>query len=836
VPPGGYSPGGGDAGSGWTASGEGAGVQGGYGAGAGAGYGARAQAGLPPTGYPPTRPPGQRPPGKAPKPPRRNRPKRTRKGVKALVAGLAAAVLVVGAGITYVVVTRDEAGTTSRLNAEGNLGLNADYLATLPYDFAEPELIKPTQRIRLKFDGDVNVRDFGNIDPLSTSEDPTLLFNDLVSLWADPELTEPLPFYVPDDPDGKPFSTLMIWPSTRWDRGNLSSEHEGERVLSDRWWHCDVVYVAQTRGRDGSKLERPLVTPMVIDRAKNSVLPAVEFTYTMATDGTVDFSWAAVEGAASYYVIVRRETRFVLDDTKGELIPQTEAGMALGYTRIIETGKAGVVNSKQDLAPGMRGYGYKTANAVFAATIYDEDQAANTRAILEQDPLYTYRTPPEFDQSKNDRLSFTVIAVGADLKSFSLPQWHDATTFLAGLPIQVAAYGLSELSSDCSVLGVDAAAWAECYSRLPVTMGDGHTGLAPIEFDYDGAYLDRKYGELEITLVMAAASEITHDAVLWDAPDDWREQLEAGLAAAKATWNGTGMLPNFAYEETDWEEALKLSEGQVPVSTIPDVPYPVNGSSELVQFIAANLIAGNYYFDLTKYASADQSALWFSNAVNEAVMQNPYILGWAPVTKVIGYYSLDEEILGTVHFPAQYLEPEVREQMQQEMLQTAQSAVAEVTSPNMSDWDKAFALNKWLAAHAEYDYEAYEAIENLPLHYGEEMREFIKEYPYNQIAYGTLISGEGVCSSYAAAYKVLLDEAGIDAVVVTGNLMRDYGLHAWNKVFMEGKWQIVDPTWSDDANGSEAKLSEYFGLTDAESERMESGDWISESRSKYAAN
>jgi hypothetical protein len=80
---------------------------------------------------------------------------------------------------------------------------------------------------------------------------------------------------------------------------------------------------------------------------------------------------------------------------------------------------------------------------------------------------------------------------------------------------------------------------------------------------------------------------------------------------------------------------------------------------------------------------------------------------------------------------------------------------------------------------------------------------------------GLLLDHTGVCESYAKAYELLSDQAGIDSVVVFGNAPTP---HAWNKTYMNGKWQVVDTTWDDDPNPP--PHTELFGITDAQAQQQ----------------
>ena len=65
---------------------------------------------------------------------------------------------------------------------------------------------------------------------------------------------------------------------------------------------------------------------------------------------------------------------------------------------------------------------------------------------------------------------------------------------------------------------------------------------------------------------------------------------------------------------------------------------------------------------------------------------------------------------------------------------------------------------------------------------------------------GALVNRSCVCEGYAKAFKYLLDEAGIDCVIVIGTGINSKGEtenHAWNYAAIDGTWYAVDTTWDD---------------------------------------
>ena len=122
--------------------------------------------------------------------------------------------------------------------------------------------------------------------------------------------------------------------------------------------------------------------------------------------------------------------------------------------------------------------------------------------------------------------------------------------------------------------------------------------------------------------------------------------------------------------------------------------------------------------------------------------------------------------------------------------------VAEVTDPMQSDLEKLVALHEYLVLNTSYE----RAITGAP-----------QEFAHN--AYGALMYGQGVCSSYALALKALLDAVGIESRVVSGTAGGE--AHAWNLVKLAGEYYHVDATWNDPVPDLAGRVRYgFFLLTD----------------------
>ena len=116
--------------------------------------------------------------------------------------------------------------------------------------------------------------------------------------------------------------------------------------------------------------------------------------------------------------------------------------------------------------------------------------------------------------------------------------------------------------------------------------------------------------------------------------------------------------------------------------------------------------------------------------------------------------------------------------------------ISEIINSAMDDFEKEKAINDWIVTNIEYD-----------------------KTKEKTNAYTALFAGKTVCSGYANLAKLMLDSVGIQNKLITG------GDHAWNIVFIEGKWYHLDTTWNDPSyvNISD-KINEvsyeYFNVTD----------------------
>ena len=121
----------------------------------------------------------------------------------------------------------------------------------------------------------------------------------------------------------------------------------------------------------------------------------------------------------------------------------------------------------------------------------------------------------------------------------------------------------------------------------------------------------------------------------------------------------------------------------------------------------------------------------------------------------------------------------------------AKSIVAEIAPESMSQAQKERAIHDWIINNTRYDqsYTIYD--------------------PYN-----TLVKHTGVCQGYTLLAQKMFNIAGIKSMVVEGTSKGQS--HAWNLVYINGKWRHVDLTWDDPVSSSDILRYDYYNLSDNE--------------------
>lgn len=250
------------------------------------------------------------------------------------------------------------------------------------------------------------------------------------------------------------------------------------------------------------------------------------------------------------------------------------------------------------------------------------------------------------------------------------------------------------------------------------------------------------------------------------------------------------------------EEELSVDEDMPEEETGDDrqqteavdyVEGTITANSALSEYLAIHMLNSREAIDISAFPESADTAL-VVDAFLEAQYQNPLILG----IKEVGMDTYNNVLYIRYDDDAETMEAK-----RNELEEKVAEIVTEIITDDMSDLEKELAINAYLCDHAEYDDAALENAAENDFQYVDEI------YNDSFTAYGVLMKDVGVCASYSAAFKLLADAAGLESVVVTGYLEGNLP-HAWNKVMLDGQWNIVDAT----NNDNEVIQNALFNLSD----------------------
>lgn len=115
----------------------------------------------------------------------------------------------------------------------------------------------------------------------------------------------------------------------------------------------------------------------------------------------------------------------------------------------------------------------------------------------------------------------------------------------------------------------------------------------------------------------------------------------------------------------------------------------------------------------------------------------------------------------------------------------AKQVLREIISDEMTEFEKVLSI---------FDYICYNTV------YDDEITVLPEDSDPSFISYtsffleGVFNDGLAVCDGFSKAFSLLCNMEGINAYRITGSVSG--GLHAWNKVKVNGNWYVVDITWT----------------------------------------
>lgn len=185
--------------------------------------------------------------------------------------------------------------------------------------------------------------------------------------------------------------------------------------------------------------------------------------------------------------------------------------------------------------------------------------------------------------------------------------------------------------------------------------------------------------------------------------------------------------------------------------------------ADLQKYIAADMINRDSSFTLHYTGDTLPVMTDLTNIFLQAAGSDDYLsLAWKKMSYT---YSYQTDQLA-IHFTLDYHTTKEEEEYVDSRVK---QLIAKLITPKMNDLSKETAIHKWIVQNVKYDYS-------------------LKQ----NTAYTALTAGRTTCMGYAMLMKKMLQEAGLEAKILTGYYPEGY--HAWNMVKIDTTWYYLDVT------------------------------------------
>lgn len=605
-------------------------------------------------------------------------------------------------------------------------------------------------------------------------------WTDVFALYQDPELTYTMGVKYDFDPETGIFTMMPTDKSVPCrisllgvDVGTVEEYPHNRHYFFEEgagtsWGNMGTAYLASYRDKEtGELLEQPEVS-IVTFEAEIKETPTL--TYTITEDGRARFRWNEVEGAKEYFFC------------------EVQKSESMGYNDSLV-----LINStdQTEWITEYPEYGHATANEDFRTFTISEDQWKDESNY--EHNLETYGEPgvPASYLHSLDT-GFCVIAVNEEGTSM-ISNICEASDIAPKLPYTFANNTQRESGYPTDYKDYESVDALPTYNYI--TMCDGYTATKLIDYETEKAYIEEK----TYMLLDEETGEVTGGTVIPCLCIPYRVEGTSFLSEFNIAGPGQE-----GYNEADFEKDIAFLEDreakltrksgnlefdsttkygafrEIKREEIRKVESDVFANSALSEYLATNMLGGVDIIDLSDFPEASDISL-VDDAIMEAYYQNPLILG------IKGYrMSTDGDKIRIIYEESLESQAEKQEAIKDKVTEIVDKIITE----DMTELDKVLAINQYLCDTIVYDEEALANAEENDFAQVDEM--FYDSFN----AYGALINGKCVCAGYAAAFRLLAEEAGLESIVVTGYLDGNLA-HAWNKVKIDDEWYIVDTTNND---------------------------------------
>lgn len=528
------------------------------------------------------------------------------------------------------------------------------------------------------------------------------------------------------------------------------------------WGNLSTLYLAcYYDEKTGEKLEKPEVSIVTL-KAELEEIPI--FSYSILDDGRPEFNWTPVEGATEY------------------IICKVDSDPENGYGHMMYA--LGTTEDTKWTTEEVEFSNFAQANKDFRTYWLGQDDWKKESNYDYYKDEYEPGEVVKWGWAEGRDNAVCVIAVSKDGTS------HMSNTFTMNemapnLPNAIAVNAEEENGFSREYESVE-----DFPAYDYVTMCDGIINQKLIDFhtqeasvapkrvwytDEEGNFLEGEtLNYLEVPYVVEG-TPFSYVMQIGDYDEDnlqedmkFLEDREAQLRMRSGDVGPSAMRERNVESVTQQEEVWQVEGTEI------------FANSALGEYLAANMLGGVEVIDVSEFPEAKDMSL-VEDVFMEAYYQNPLILG------VKGYQIDRRKMLVYVTYDD---DSTVQARKQTEIQEKVSEVIGEIVTADMTDEETEVAINQYLCDTIEYDFAALDNAEKNAFMYVDE------NYNDSFTAYGALINGRCVCSGYAAAFKLLSEEAGLESIVVTGIL--DGGLsHAWNKIKLDDEWQIVDVTNND---------------------------------------
>lgn len=456
--------------------------------------------------------------------------------------------------------------------------------------------------------------------------------DDIVSLFEDAALTRLIDIQV--DFEGmtgkemtiKPGSGTSILTDSVYQGSDFEIDNWDPTSHEGTWGLYEQLYMVQWCDyKTGDPLDKPVVTAVSV----KSDLPATtNLQYFATEDGAAGFRWNPVPGAEKYYIVR-------LDYTASEEI---KGGAYLSYAKFI-----GESTEPQWICDNGTPGPFESINEPF------------------------YNSNYMFEESNQS--AYSVVAISGSSYSPLSGQVDDAP-ISSTLPHQM----ISTTFLPTSISGIPA--------MVAVSMCNTDTRYLPIDYDTENMYIanDAGHAALFLPFTVAGTPFGSEFNIVNINPATYQQELEEVLAINKGIQSRTGSIAAEVIDDVDTPSSVSTER--------PEVPDKVFATNPMTDFIAANLIAGNYAMSLEGFANNTDSH-FVMDAFGEARYQNPLVL----YADQLNYNSSTKTL---VVVPSNDVDMAGIAEKQEAIRAEAKRVIAEIIQPGMSDLEKEMAINQYL--------------------------------------------------------------------------------------------------------------------------------------------